>query len=126
MDDSYVLAEKKETLKKILCKIKQLCKKLNITLSPKKTIIVPISNGIKWLKTKFYLLKNGKIVRKPCRDSITRQRKKLKKQIALLKSGTLNLDAIKQSFESWAGSMKRRNARLSVWKMRQILWSIKL
>lgn len=126
MDDSYVLAEKKETLKKILYKIKQLCKNLNITLSPKKTIIVPISNGIKWLKTKFYLLKNGKIIRKPCRDSIARQRRKLKKQIKLLKSGTLNLDAIKQSFESWAGSMKRRNARLSVWKMRQILWSVKL
>lgn len=126
MDDSYVLANSKNVLIQILGKIKEICADLKIVLSPKKTVIVPFKNGIKWLKTKYYLLKTGKIIRKPCRESVVRQRKKLKKQLKMFENGVLGAASIKQSFESWAGSMKRRHARLSVWKMRQILWSEKL
>ena len=126
MDDSYIISPEKNILKRILFKIKKICEKLEITLSPKKTKIVSLHNGIKWLKTRFYLLETGKIIKKPCRNSIVRERRKLKKQLKLLKQGKISRAEIRQSFESWAGSMKRRNARLSVWKMRQLLWSIKI
>ena len=88
-------------------------------------MIVRLKDGIKWLKTKFFLLANGKIIKKPCHNSIVWERKKLKKQLKLLNAGAMSLAQLKQSFESWAGSMKRRNARLSVWKMRQLIWSNK-
>lgn len=123
MDDSFVIAHEKKTILKALGIFKRWCEKLKITLSPKKTVIVKISAGINWLKTKYYLLKNGKIIKKPCRKSVAAERRKLKRQIKVLKAGGLSLPELRQSFESWAGSMKRRNARLSVWKMRQLLWS---
>lgn len=126
MNDSYVIAPEKSILQRILGKIKGVCEKLKIILSPKKTKIVTLKNGVKWLKTRFYLLENGKIIKKPCRSGIVRERRKLKKQLKLLKHGRISPAEIRQSFESWAGSMKRRNARLTVWKMRQILWSVKL
>lgn len=124
MDDSYILTESKNAAIRMLDKIRDWCRRLRIILSPKKTMIVRIKNGLKWLKTVFYLTATGKIVKKPEHKSVVRERRKLKKQIKLLRSKVLNMAEVAQSFESWAGSMKRRNARLSVWNMRRFLWSI--
>lgn len=121
MDDSYVIARSKAVLSVILGKIKNWCGKLKITLSPKKTKIIRLRDGLKWLQTKFYLTATGKIIKKPCRKAIVRERRKLKKQLGLLKAGVMTAAEIWRSFESWAGSMKRRNARLTVFNMRRLL-----
>lgn len=121
MDDSYIIARSKSVLSVILDKIKSCCNKLRILLSPNKTKIVRLRDGIKWLQTKFYLTTTGKIIKKPCRKAIVRERRKLKKQLGLLKSGAMEVAAIWQSFNSWSGSHKRRNARLAVFNMRRIL-----
>lgn len=124
MDDSYILTREKKTAIRMLDKIRDWCRRLRITLSPKKTMIVRIKDGLKWLKTIFYLTATGKIIKKPEHKSVVRERRKLKKQINLLHGHALGKAELMQSFESWAGSMKRRNARLSVWNMRRFLWSI--
>ncbi|MBR3676582.1 MAG: hypothetical protein IKN71_05570 [Alphaproteobacteria bacterium] len=124
MDDSYILTREKKTAIRMLDKIRDWCRRLRITLSPKKTMIVRIKDGLKWLKTIFYLTATGKIIKKPEHKSVVRERRKLKKQINLLRGNALGKAELTQSFESWAGSMKRRNARLSVWNMRRFLWSI--
>lgn len=121
MDDSYIIAHSKAVLSAILKKISYWCSKLKITLSPKKTKIVRLRDGIKWLQSKIYLTATGKIIKKPCRKAIVRERRKLKKQLRLLKSGVMTSAEIWRSFESWAGSMKRRNARLTVFNMRRLL-----
>lgn len=121
MDDSYIIARSKAVLSVILEKIKKWCGKLKITLSPKKTKIIRLRDGLKWLQTKFYLTATGKIIKKPCRKAIVRERRKLKKQLRLLKSGAMTVGEIMQSFNSWVGSMKRRNARLTVFNMRRLL-----
>lgn len=121
MDDSYIIARNKAVLLAILKKVRYWCEKLKIILSPKKTKIVKLSDGIKWLQTKLYLTKTGKIIKKPCRKAIVRERRKLKKQLGLLESGAMTAAEIWQSFNSWTGSMKRRNARLTVWNMRCLL-----
>lgn len=123
MDDSYIIARDKSTIVRALSILKRWCDNLKIILSPKKTAIVRIKNGLKWLKTKFYLVKNGKVIKKPCRKSVVIERRKLKKQLKIVATGGMKMPEVVQSLESWAGSMKRRNARLTVWKMRQLLWS---
>ena len=122
MDDSYIIARDKSTIVRALSILKQWCDNLKIILSPKKTMIVKIKSGLKWLKTKFFLAVGGKVIKKPCRKSVVIERRKLKKQLRLVASGGLKISELTQSLESWAGSMKRRNARLTVWKMRQLLW----
>ena len=123
-DDSFIITRDKSTAIKALGIIKSCCEKLKIVLSPKKTAIVRIKDGVKWLKTMFYLLKSGKVVKKPYRKSIVTQRRKLKKQVKILKSGAMNMYELMQSFESWVGSMKRRNARQTIWNMRLLLRSL--
>ena len=121
MDDSFVIAKDKETLIKALNIIKEICRKKGIILSPKKTKIVNLKNCFKWLKTNIHFTETGKIIKKPCRESITRERRKVKKQVRLLASGKITTKEFRQSFESWAGSMKRRNARRTVWNMRRLV-----
>ncbi|MBO4739526.1 MAG: hypothetical protein J5606_08210, partial [Bacteroidales bacterium] len=65
----------------------------------------------------FHLTETGKVVKKPCRDSVTRERQRLKKQAKLYKNGLLNFETIEQSFQSWLGSMKYRNARKTAYNM---------
>ena len=125
MDDSYIIAKEKETLLRALERIKELCSELGITLSPKKTKIVGLKNCIKWLKTRIYITESGKIIKKPCRDGVTRQRRKLKRQIELYNAGQIGVKELERSFESWAGSMKRRNARRTVFNMRLLLRKVK-
>lgn len=122
MDDSYIIAKEKSTVIKALHILRQWCERLKIILSPKKTMLVKIRGGLKWLKTKFFLGKSGKVIKKPSRRSVVIERRKLKKQLEIVAAGGMKIAELLQSLESWAGSMKRRNARLTVWKMRQLLW----
>jgi len=117
MDDSYILHNDKEKLKALLEKLTILYEKYGIKLNNKKTQIRKIKNGFTFLKTRFYLTDTGKIIKKPCRESITRERRKLKKQAKLYEKGVLPLSSIEQSFQSWLGSMKHRNAKRTVRSM---------
>lgn len=120
MDDSYVIHHSKEYLQDLLNKLKVLYKKYGIVLNEKKTYITDLKHGFTFLKTRFYITDSGKILRKPCRDVITRQRKRLKGQARLLAKGVLNLKDIETSYVSWKGSMLRRQARKTIYTMNQL------
>ena len=120
MDDSPAISNSKEQLKDLLEKIKPKYDELGIKLNIKKTHVAKLKNGFVFLKTRFILTNSGKIIKKPCRNSITRERQKLKKQIKLFNKGLITKEEIKQSYESWAGSMLRRNARKTVYEMNKL------
>lgn len=120
MDDSPAISNSKEKLKDLLKEIKPMYDELGINLNAKKTHITKLKNGFVFLKTRFILTDSGKIIKKPCRKSITRERQKLKKQIKLFNKGLITKEEIRQSYESWAGSMLRRNARKTVYEMNKL------
>lgn len=101
MDDGYLIHESKEYLQRCLDGIREMCKELGITLNEKKTQIVKLTHGFKYLKTRFYLLDTGKIVRKIHKKSITRQRRKLKKFKVLLDRGIMTYEDVYTSWQSW-------------------------
>lgn len=120
MDDSYIIHHNKDELKSILERLTEYFNEYGITLNKKKTQIRKLSQGFTFLKTRFYISDTGKIIKKPCRDSITRERKKLKAQARLHEKGLLDMKTIEQSFQSWKGSMQFRNARKSVFEMSKL------
>lgn len=61
-DDSYIISNSKEYLNCALKTIKDICNVYNIKLNPKKTRIVKLSNGVKYLKHRFVLTKTGKVL----------------------------------------------------------------
>ena len=86
MDDSYCIALDKQTLWDALSRIEALCDDLGIIINRKKTRVVKLSRGFVFLKKRFSYGEGEKVVVRPCRSSVTRQRRKLKKQAALVGS----------------------------------------
>ena len=54
---------------------------------------------------------------KPCRDSITRERRKLKKMARMVADGVMTPEQVERSYQSWRGGMKRLDAHRSVLAM---------
>lgn len=110
MDDSYLIHEDVRYLEYCLEVIRYMYRKLGIELNEKKTRICDLKHGFTFLKTRHYITATGKIVRKPCRDSVTRERRRLKRQARLVKDGVMTMGQVKASYVSWKGSMSHRNA----------------
>lgn len=120
MDDSYLVHISKEYLEYCLSEIRRICRELKIIPNEKKTGIVKLSHGFTFLKTQIYLTDTGKILRKPCHDAVVRERRKLKKQKKLVDAGKMTFQDVRQSYSSWRGSMKHKNARKTVRSMDQL------
>lgn len=117
MDDSYAIDVDKETLEITLAVIRDKCAKLGITVNEKKTRIVKLTHGFTYLKKKFSYGENGRIVVRPCRDSITRERRKLKKHKALYDQGLMTYEQVEQSYQSWRGGMIHYDAHKTLLSM---------
>lgn len=117
MDDSYYIDMGKDKLKLVLACIEILCDDLGITINRKKTRIVKLSRGFRFLKKRFYYGPTGKVVVRPSRESITRERRKLKAMRRMLDRGEMAIEQINQSYQSWRGSMLRLDAHDTVLSM---------
>lgn len=102
MDDGLVIHHDKKQLEQLLELIKEKSKELHLTLNLKKTRIVSIKR-FTFLKKRFMLEDNGKIVTKLAKSSIVRTRRKLKKYPKLCACGRMTIDDVKQSYQSWRG-----------------------
>jgi hypothetical protein len=65
MDDLYVIHDDKTYLKYCFAEIKNVCASLKIMANEKKSRIVKLKDGVPFLKGKYALQENGKIVRLP-------------------------------------------------------------
>jgi hypothetical protein len=108
MDDLYLIHADKEYLKHCLSEIKKVCQSLKIGVNEKKTRIVKLSRGMEFLKGKYILLENGRVLRRPGKDSARRMRRKLKKFKALVNGGHMSFDDLRQAYQSWRGNYRRR------------------
>jgi hypothetical protein len=108
IDDLYIIHRDKEHLKRFLAEIETVCASLKITVNKKKTRVVKLSAGIEFLKGKYFLLPSGKVLRRPCKDSTKRIRRKLKKFKALINGGQMSFDDLRQAYQSWRGNYRRR------------------
>lgn len=117
MDDSIIIHPDKDFLQKLFGVLKEYYAKFGVTINTKKTHICDLKHGFKYLQTRIFMTDTGKIILKPCRESITRERRKLKKQAKKFYSGDMTLEEIEQSYQSWRGAMKHRNANRTVYSM---------
>lgn len=117
MDDSYAISPSKSVLQATLAVIADRCAALGIQINWKKTRIVKLTKGFKFLKKRFFFTETGRIVVKPCRESITRERRKLKKQARLYHEGKMTYEQVQQSYQSWRGGMKHYDAHRTILAM---------
>lgn len=123
MDDSYYLHESKEYLEECLEKLKVKYAEKGIRLNPKKTQIIPLKR-FTFLKVRYELTKTGKVIMRPCRESVTRQRRKLKSFKAKVDAGEMTLDDVRCSYESWRGYNKHLNGYKTLQRMDKLYYEL--
>lgn len=117
MDDSFIIHPDKERLKEILEEIRGIYASLGIRLNEKKTRIVKLSRGFTFLKTHFILTDTGKVVKRICRESVTRERRKLKKFAKLNARGEMSFEQIREAYNSWKGYAAQKDAYRTIRNM---------
>lgn len=120
MDDLYVIHEDKDFLKKLLEEILEIADELGLTVNRKKTQICRIDKGFTFLKLHHIVTDTGKVIRKPCKKNITRERRKLRK---MHKNGVY-FDDVLESYKSWRGNMLKYNSHRSIRSMDQLFWEL--
>lgn len=120
MDDSVLIADSKSKLRAWLDLAKPLYKELGVKLNAKKTQIIRLTKGVKFLKTMHYLKPNGEIVRTPWKRSVKIMRQKLKKFRKMYDNGELTLKAIEQSYNSWLGHISQFDAYRTIQNMQSL------
>jgi hypothetical protein len=124
MDDGCLIHENKSYLTECLHGIQKMCDKLGIKLNKKKTTIIKLSKGFTWLKTKFYILDNGRILRKMVRQSVTKMRQKLRSLRKMVDNGMLTVNDVYMSFQSWQSYAKGFDAHWSIMAITQRFLSL--
>lgn len=100
MDDTIFLVNTYEESEKILEGYKKKASLLNIKINDKKSFIIPIKSCFTYCKWKYTLVRNGKILCKPCIKTIKRQRLKLKK-MKKLNISNKEIEYTKNSFNAY-------------------------
>ena len=117
MDDMYLLHKSKARLLECLEVIRAECAKLGIRLNAKKTHITKLSKGFTFLKSQFFLTYTGRVILKAGRESIVRQRRKLKKFRKFMDKGLMTYGQIYNSYMSWRGYIGHKNAYRTIRNM---------
>lgn len=119
MDDFILIHEDKSVLRAALAEIEKRLSALGMTLN-NKTQILPLKNGVLWLKWCFVLTDTGKVIRKICMKSVVRERRKLRKMAKLAVAGRIPVAAITESFITWKAHAQRGNCRKIVADMQKL------
>ena len=119
-DDFYVIVHTKEDAKTCLNGIYKIVDELGLEINEKKTRIVKATHVITYLKTRFNLLGNGEVIRRQNRKSITIERKKLKKLKKKLDEGVITFSDVRNSYESWKGSLKGKKCYCTLRNMNKL------
>lgn len=115
MDDIYIIHHDLEYLKETLKGVYEQAGKLGLYINEKKTHICKLSNKFTYLQMRYQLTDTGKVIRRVKPETVTRERRKLKKYKKLLDNKEASYGNIKQSYKSWMGkyapilSKKQRN-----------------
>lgn len=105
MDDGWIIHPDLEHLKKAYERIRAFAAKLGFTLNEKKTRIIRFGQPFTMLKRKYSFTRTGGIIIRPVRESVIRERRKLKRLYRRFKNGTLPLEAGLNSLNAWKASL---------------------
>ena len=122
MDDFILVHENFEVLKNALCIIKQLTQKLGLSLNSK-TQIFPLKNGVTYLGFRYYVQKNGKVLKFVAKKTISRFKARAKLLNKAYFDGAINNQRVLQSVIAYHGHLAHGNC---YWLERGLIKKIKV
>lgn len=110
MDDIYIIHPNKEYLRDILKGVRDQALTLGLFINENKTQIFKIRHGFSFLKIRYILTESGKIIKRPDRANITRQRRKMRKFRGLVDNGRMSVNDAREEVRSWLGATRKLTA----------------
>lgn len=121
MDDYHIIVPPHKNPKEVLKVFVDMCSNYGIIVSIHKTQIVPIGKDFKYCKIK-RIFKNNKIIKRGCRDSAVRIRRKIK-MFNKYKS-KYSIDDIYASIQSSLAYLKQYNNHSTELRLRRLFYSL--
>lgn len=110
-DDFLLISPDKKLLIQCREDIRHQLSELKLTLSPKKTKLYPITQGINFLGFHFRLLETGKVLMTLSRENIADERRKLRRQRKLADKGIMTKAKCDECYQSWKSHAENRNKK---------------
>ncbi|MCC8128299.1 MAG: RNA-directed DNA polymerase [Clostridiales bacterium] len=105
MDDMIIIDADYDYLKIVFEKVKDFASGIGFLLNEKKCRLVRFGRQFTILKRKYDFTKTGHIIIRPTRDSVIRERRKLKRLGAKAIAGKIPFQTVYDSFQSWKASI---------------------
>lgn len=106
-DDGVAIAKDRRTLELAVAELKNVCAARGITLNEKKTKILPLSRGFRYLKLKFTLDEKGRVHTKVPRRPTKVLRKKLRCFLRWIREGSATMEDLRCVYGSYRGYLTR-------------------
>jgi len=103
MDDTVTLHHDRAVLEDLLEGIRAQCDELELVLNPKKTLIIPLTQGITFLKMRYRFAGNGRLLMRLDNGTFKRERRKLRKW----KARGMAREIVEDSYRAWRGTVIR-------------------
>jgi hypothetical protein len=117
MDDGYAISPDLRALQETMSWLAGSSKKLGLRLNAGKTRILKIRHGFTFLKARISI-HGGIIVKRICKTSVARTRRRLKKLNQKVSRGA-DPDMLRMSYASWEGYARHFRARRTIHTMEQ-------
>lgn len=117
MDDSWVMHPDKAILELVLGLAEDRCRALGITINARKTRIAKLSDGFTLFKKRVFYGEGGKVIIKPSKEAMVRERKTIRGHARLLRAGVMEYEDAFRSYQSWRGWQVHFNAVTAVQAM---------
>lgn len=104
MDDIFIISESKDELKSILEDIKYRLGDIKLEINERKTHITTLKHGFTFMQIK-YSVQDGRIIKRPTRSKIARERRRLKKYKKKWEQRQMSLLDIQNCYKSWRNNI---------------------
>lgn len=112
MDDIKIVHESREQLVKLREIIREYLERLDLKLSDRKTFIAPVKNGVRFLGFRYRLTETGFVVMHLDDRKISKERRKLRKQMELLP-----LWRVDEAFTAWKANARQGSTYALIQRM---------
>lgn len=117
MDDFILIHEDKEHLKRCLVEITERLNDIGLEVNTRKTCIQPVDRGIHFLGFSFRLTDTGRVVQTVLHKKISKERRKLRKMAARVKSGEMTKEHVDECYKAWKAHVEKGNCQSLLSKM---------
>ena len=124
MDDYYILVPPDRDEKEIMRLIIEKADALKLTISRSKSRIIPLNKPFRYCKAKYTLTESGKVVVTGNRDTMKRDRRKIKAFYQKIQDGKMAYEDLWTSTNGMIAYLEQYNDHNRVLKLRRLFYSL--